>query len=364
VKIVDVKCHVLKIPGKVFKRRAGLPDQPKDKQAFILRIITDAKRDGKPLEGFCNWDRNGPVMSAIVDRHIRRLLTGQDPMDHSRLWYSLWNMERVEYFPKYVIGVVDMALWDLVGKILGQPVCRLLGGYRNRIPVYASTITYQSLEEYRAIVDTSLAKGYRAIKIHGPGTPEADVEVCRKVREWVGDRFPLMFDATASYTYEEALPVGRELERLDYLWYEEPLRDSHHYLLQKLAAKLDIPLLVAESTAESLFDTANQVMNNTGVMIHGDPFIKAGITGVVKQANLCEAFGMSYQLHHSENYGLHAACAIKNTLLYEQIVPEDILHFDIEKEHIRVSEGGTMAVPEAPGFGIELNWSKVKTYEQ
>ncbi len=364
MKIVDVKCQVLRIPGKVFKRRKGLPDQPKDKEALLLRIITDEERDGQRLEGFCIWDRNGRVMSAVVDRHIRPLLLGQDPLNYTRIWYSLWNMERVEYFPKYVTGVVDMALWDLAGKILALPVYRLAGGYRNEIPVYASTITFEDLDEYRAIVDNSLKKGYRAIKIHGPGTPEADLEVCRKVREWVGETFPLMFDATGSYTYEEALPVGRELERLDYLWYEEPMRDSYHYLLQKLAGKLDIPLLVAESTDESFYDTANQILSSTGVMIHGDPFLKAGITGVIKQATVCEAFGMNYQVHHSENYGLHAACAIRNTLYYEQIVPEDILHFDIEKEQIQMSPEGTMVCPQKPGFGVELNWKKVEEYAE
>ena len=362
MKVVDVTCDVLKIPGKLFKRRKGLPDQPAEKDALLLRIVTDKEQDGERLEGFCVWDRNGRVMSAIVDRHIRPLLLGQDPRNTARIWYSLWNLERVEYFPRYAIGVVDLALWDLAGKIIGAPVFRLAGGYRNEVPVYASTVTFDSLEEYRAIVESSVEKGYGAIKLHGPGIAERDLEVCRKVREWVGEGFPLMFDATGSYTYEEALSMGRELERLGYLWYEEPLRDSHHYLLRKLAAKLDIPLLVAESTAESFHDTANQILNNTGVMIHGDPFIKAGITGVVKQANVCEAFGMQYQLHHSENYGLHAACAIRNTLYYEQIVPEDILHFDIEKDQIEVSREGTMTCPERPGFGVDLDWEKVRNY--
>jgi L-alanine-DL-glutamate epimerase-like enolase superfamily enzyme len=362
MKILDVKCDVLRIPGKVFKRRNGLPDQPEDKEALLLRIISDEERGGRRLEGFCIWDRNGRVMSAVVDRHVRPLLLGQDPLNYTRIWYSLWDMERVEYFPKYIIGVVDMALWDLVGKILGSPVYRLAGGYRNEIPVYASTISFERVDEYRELVESSLQKGYKAIKLHGPGIAEQDVELCRKAREWVGAGFPLMFDATGGYGYEEALRVGRELERLDYLWYEEPLRDSHHYLLRKMAQKLDIPLLVAESTAESFYDTANQILGSTGVMIHGDPFIKAGITGVIKQASLCEAFGMHYQLHHSESYGLHAACAIRNTLYYEQIVPEDILHFDVEKEQVAVSPEGTMTCPERPGFGVELDWKKVEEY--
>jgi len=355
--ITDVRCDKLAIPGRVFQRRKGLPDQPTEKDAFLFRIVAE-----NGLEGHCLWDRNGSVMQSITERHIRPLVSGRDPLEHSRIWYTLWEMKRVEYFPLYVMGVVDIALWDLVGKILELPVYRLLGGYRDTIPVYASTHSYQSVDEYRHIVDHSLEKGYRAIKLHGPGVPEEDLEICRKVREWVGEGFPLMFDATGSYTYEQALPVGRELEELDYLWYEEPLRDSHAHLLRQLADKLDIPLLVAESSDESLFDTANQILGRTGTMIHGDPFIKAGITGVMKTASLCEAFGMTYQIHHSEAYGLHASCAMKNTLYYEQIVPEDTFHFDFQRDRLSVDENGHMAPSDRPGFGLDLDLKRMERH--
>lgn len=355
--ITEVKCYELRIPTVPFKRRQGLPDFPANKNAVLLQIICS---DG--TEGLCLWDRNGAVVKAIVENQLGPQLKGQDPTRIGRIWELLWNLSRSYYFPKYVIGLVDIALWDLWAKHLGLPVARLAGGYRDGIPAYASTLSYRSLEEYKPVIDKALADGYRALKLHGPGRPEADLPLCRTVRDWVGPEFPLMFDATSDYSYEEALMVGRELEKLDYQWFEEPLKDVHRDQLRRLSDKLDIPLLIAESSDESFYDVANQISAATGTMIHGDPFIKGGITGVLKSAAICEAFGLTYQVHHSESYGLHAACAIRNTVWYEQIVPETTLQFDIERDLVRVNRDGVMQIPDRPGFGVEIDFDKLAKY--
>lgn len=108
----------------------------------ILRVHTDEGLVGEA------HTRRGVIVSDLVDRRIREDLIGRDPLMRELLWQRLWELDRIEELPVYALGLVDVALWDLAYKAVGQPVHQLLGTYREAIPAYASTVTFDSVEEY------------------------------------------------------------------------------------------------------------------------------------------------------------------------------------------------------------------------
>ena len=148
---------------------------PTARTTAVLRITTE---DGAVGEAYHEW--SGPMLADIVDRVLREELVGERADRREWLWHRLWELDRTEEFPIWLFGVVDVALWDLEGRVLGVPVHRLLGTYRDSIPAYASTTTFSTVEEYLDVADQCLELGYPAIKLHAWGDARADAELCQR----------------------------------------------------------------------------------------------------------------------------------------------------------------------------------------
>ncbi|MCD6504353.1 hypothetical protein J7K52_03160 [Candidatus Bathyarchaeota archaeon] len=366
LKITDVKAYLLEFTVrpegfKTYRWRKGLNIGetyiPENKmRRLLLEVETDEEVRGFAFSG------HGRVMLELVREVFRPLLLGEDPLMREKIWKKIWDIDRIRQLPVYAQGPVDVALWDIAGKAAGLPVYKLLGGYRSRVKAYASTFTLPTVEDYVKLAEEAVNRGYTAIKLHVWGDVEKDIEACRAVREAVGDGVKLMLDASGAYTHEEALWAGKELEKLNYYWFEEPIRDYDIHGLKTLRSKLNIPLLVAETTWGSLFDAANHIIQGTGDIIHSDCTLKAGITGLLKTAHLCEAFGIKCQVHGPGLPNLHVICAINNCEYYESIYPEDAFHFGLKNPPIVPDKEGYVHVPEKPGLGQEIDWSWVEEH--
>ena len=214
----------------------------------LLRIHTDAGLEGHAFLGAATnpASMDGPQLI----RSLKPMLLGQDPLERERIHAGMRLISRVVSYR--TIGAVDTALWDLAGKIANLPVHALMGTYRTSILGYASS---QVLPDVAAYVDQAQefkANGWRAYKIHPPRVAEKDIKVCEAVRKAVGDDFRVMLDSTWSYTYTEALRVGRAIEEMGFYWFEDPLADEDIYNYVKLREKLDIPILATEFPAGGL----------------------------------------------------------------------------------------------------------------
>lgn len=367
MQVIEVHAFALRVPTRSYRWRDEAPIQGEKQttEMLLLQILTDCGTTGE-----CLWPHGkvlaesspASVVLTYIESIVRPALAEADPLRREHLWQRLWATDRYAQMPPYILGILDVALWDLAGKTFGVPLWKLLGGFRDRILAYASTFTLENVEAYRLHTRELVDRGYKAIKLHVWGRVEDDIRACEVVRDEVGDKIVLMLDAAGAYTRETALWAGRQLERLGYYWFEEPISDYDLSGLRQLARSLDIPLLVAESTLGGVFGVANVLRADAADMIHADWYQKGGITGLMKIAHLCEASGVKCQIHAGGPENLHVACAIRNADFHEQMVPEETFHLLLKNPVPRPDAEGFVRPSDAPGCGLELDWNAVAKY--
>ena len=308
----------------------------------------------------------GVGLAHYIASTVKPYLIGKNPLHREAIWQGMWHYNRFWLSPVTMIGVMDTALWDLYGKLTNQSVVNILGLYREKLPTYASSMTKPTSE---AFIEEALAykeKGFHGYKVHSLGDVAADIEICTKIREAVGDDYNLMVDVVSGYNHIEAMKVGRALEELGYLWYEEPLREYDLHGYKKLADALDIPIAAVEVNEGSVYTVPEYIVTGAVDIVRGCVGFRGGIGPVKKIASMAEAFGMNCEVHTNGNPVLDAAnlaisCSIKNTMFYEQLVPEGLFNFGVE-EFIHIDKEGYAHVPTGPGLGMNIDWDFVKRY--
>ena len=341
MKITAVEVEVTETPVKhVFRWRAGVPGSGTTQINAKLTIVTDEGITGVAHSG------HGRIIEELVDRRLREMLVGRDPLLKEDLWERVWELDRIEELPIYALGLADIALWDLTAKVAGLPLYKVIGGYRDRIPAYASTVTFETTEEYLECADQCLAYGFRAIKLHAWGEARADAELCQRLRDHVGPDVDLMYDGSAGFDLVEALYVGRACEEAGYLWYEEPMREFNIEAHRRLTERLSIPLLVAETSDGCHFNVADFIARGAAGMVRTSTHYKGGITGGLRIAHLAEAFNLRAEVHGGGPANLHLACAIPNTTYYESLVTT--LPIEVEAG---IGRDGAISPPDVPGIG-------------
>jgi L-alanine-DL-glutamate epimerase-like enolase superfamily enzyme len=257
----------------------------------------------------------------------------------------------------------------------------LLGGFRTRLPTYASTYHGQStpggLDSPEAFADYALAckeQGFAGFKIHGwhEGDARREAHNVLKVREKVGDGWPLMPDPACQLrTYLDALYVGRACDEANYFWYEDPYRDTGVAATghQRLRAQLRTPLLVSEHV-RGVEQKAAFLLAGGCDMIHADPEYDLGITGAIKIAHFCEALGMDVQLHACGPAHRAVMSALRNTHFYEMalmgpgmpnaVPPAYVSDYSDHPEDL--GKDGTVPVPTGPGLGVEYDWHYIEQH--
>jgi L-alanine-DL-glutamate epimerase-like enolase superfamily enzyme len=331
-------------------------------QLGLVRLRTDGGAEGHAFLGSAS--RGADLDAASLIRYLKPVVVGQDPLDRERLWQALWQRNRQTTIR--AIGAVDVALWDLGGKIAGLPIHRLLGSYRETVPAYASSAVLPSVADYAAEAARYKAEGWTAYKIHPPTDPTVDIEVCRAVRRAVGDGFMLMLDSTWAYQYPEALRVGQVAEGLGFHWYEDPLADDDILNYVKLKQHLSIPILATEYAPGGITAYAPWLVQQATDYLRGDVAVKGGITALVKTAHLAEAFHMNFEIHHGGNSlnnvaNLHVTMAIRNCEFFEVLLPAAAQKYGLV-EDIEVDRHGLVRAPGGPGLGARIDFDLIERH--
>ena len=200
------------------------------RQLGVVTISTDEGVEGHAFLGSSRQGADayvGPMME-----FIKPAIMDRNPLDIGSLWAGMWKNNR--NVSTNAIGAVDVALWDIAGKVAGLPIHRLLGSCRDRVPAYASSGYLTTPEDYAEEALHFKDLGWPAYKIHPHAVPKEDIEICRVTRNAVGTQYDLMLDSMWAYCYEDALRVGRAAEEYDFLWYEDPLAEEAIYNYVKL----------------------------------------------------------------------------------------------------------------------------------
>jgi L-alanine-DL-glutamate epimerase-like enolase superfamily enzyme len=349
MKITNVEVVLEDRPGfsPAFVWRKNLPGSDGPSLGAWLVIETDSG-----ITGFASAPR-GLIFKDYVDRRFRAELIGQDPLQREYLWERAWELDRIERFAPNMAHIVDVALWDIGAKQANLPVYKLLGGFRESLPAYASTVTYSSIEEFLVIADQALELGYPAIKLHAFGDAKKDAELGHRLRAHVGDDIPLMYDGSAGFDLMDAVYLGNALYDAGFAWYEEPMREFSITAYKWLGERVKIPLLLGEVTDGAHMSAGDFAAIGVATSLRTSTFLRGGFTGAMRIAHLADAYHLRAEVHGMGLESIHLCMAIKNTSYYESLVWGN----PISRESF-VDANGMIHGPTAPGVGYESVWAE------
>ncbi|MEW6034876.1 MAG: enolase C-terminal domain-like protein [Chloroflexota bacterium] len=367
MKVTDVRLVVFNREVKVSDADMmilGQSLQPLFAENLCIRVLTDEGVEGN---AFALGLGGSMGVAHHIAHNMKPALVGRNPLEVEAIWQDFWSWDRLWFSPQLALGPVEVALWDIVGKVAGLPIYQLLGAYRHKVKAYASSMTKPSPEAYAEEALKYRGKGYTAYKLHCWGEPRRDMEACRAVRKAMGDDYVLMMDAVGAYSQQDALRVGRELEELNFHWYEEPLRDFDIHGYKMLCDALEIPIAGVEVVPGGLFMVSEYIVQRAVDIVRADVTFKGGIGPTKKTAALAEAFGLQCEVHSNVNpvldaANLHVNCSIKNGEYFEQLVPEELFFFGVH-EGIRIDREGYAHVPQGQGLGLEIDWDYINRFK-
>jgi len=377
MKISDVRVEVFKYESEVVEDSEGhLHPGPKhEARNALVTVLTD---DGAEGYSFGSPDL---LRESVMERHVRPALLGRDPFDRERIWQDLFKWQRLGWgaFSDCALAAVETALWDLAGRHLGLPVYKLLGGFRDRVPAYGSTMCGDELpgglatpEDYARFTEQLVKRGYGAIKLHTWMPPvsfspdvKMDVRAAAAVREAVGPDIELMVDAYHYYSREEALYFGRELEKLGYYWFEEPMDEFSTSAYAWLAGQLDIPVLGPEYASGKMQTRAEWIVRGAADIIRAGVPDVGGIGPTMKIAHLAESHGMTCEIHYHGAGNLHVLGAISNGRWYERGLLHPFLDYEQTPAWLNspvdpMDDDGFVPLSSRPGLGEDINFDYIR----
>lgn len=376
MKIDSVRAVVFGYPTKRSVDSAG-HSHPGPASTAQMALLTVRTTDG--VEGHC-FAPPQVVRAHVLDQFVRRVLVGRSALHREKLWAELehWQRGSAGQLTDRALAAVDSALFDLMGRALNTPVYQLLGGYRDKLPAYGSTMCGDELkgglsspEEYADYALQLVAKGYKAIKLHTwmppvrfAPDPGMDIKACTAVRQAVGPGIALMLDGFHEYGRMDALRIGRALEELNFTWYEEMMNEQSMASYVWLADQLSIPVIGPESLSGKHYSRADWVKAGASDILRAGVQGTGGIGPTMKVAHLAESFGMSCEVHGNGAPNLAVCGAIRNCRWYERGLLHPFLDYDEVPAYLNqlidpMDSEGYVHMPQRPGLGEDINFDYI-----
>ena len=371
LKIVEVQTLTFRSTSHVGRddHGHGHPAPPHEARQTLMRVRTSLG-----IDGYCV---GGSAETAAV---ANRMIAGMNPLQREAIWNLLLESQRLERraMDDRNLAAIDCALWDFAGRLTGLPVSKLLGGSREEVPAYASTMCgddipggLDSPEAYADFAEACQARGYPAFKMHtwmAPYGPDLDRDIaaCRAVRERVGPGMQLMLDPHHNYTREDALRLGRALEDLDFAWMEEPMNEHSTSSYVWLSERLDLPIVGPETAHGQMYTRAEWIVRGASDISRVGVWDVGGITPAMKVVHLCEAFRVRCEVHGggAANLQVLGAMGIPGEY-YEKGLLHPHVDFEAESPWLKtpidaIDERGVVQIPQGPGLGEDLDWDFIR----
>ena len=372
MKITELEVHILRAPDEGRPHWVSHFKVPKANE-ILVRMRTD-----EGVEGIGIATSYTPIEAAIhaVRTGIGEFVVGADPLAPERLYETLfaltsrrianekgWTREAIVR----ISAAVDIAAWDIVGKVAGLPLYRLFGGYRNEVPCYVTCAYYRDgkdLVELRDEMEMLKAQGHRGFKGKVGGAPLGeDIERMALVREVIGEDKDLMVDVNRAWNLPTAIEGARLLEPLNPRWLEEPVRwADDRRELKLLSQQTRIPLSAGESELTSYGCRA--LLEEQAIQIlQFDCTMMGGFTEGRKLAALCELNHVQVAPHHDCFIHAHIVAASPAGCIVESFTdPErDPLQADLFENPPEIANG-TLKLKEKPGLGLTLSAAALEKF--
>lgn len=359
----------------------SLPEGANDRQYFVrppYRALYSAYFETvfvkiTTADGVTGWgEALAPVapevVQTIVEQLLRPVLTGKNPLDGNVLWSMMYDLMRERgYYGGFMLDAIsacDIALWDLRGKLLHQPVYQLLGGaYRETIPCYVSGLPRPTDQERVKLALEWTAKGFHAFKLAAGFGVKEDSASIAALRSALGPDSPLLLDAHWVYTLDESIRLGRNLEALDAAVLEAPINPEDIDAHVKLAKAVAIPVAIGE-TERTRYQFQPWLTRRGADLLQPDVG-RTGISELVKIAQMAETFNIPVAPHLSVGLGvcisasIHVAAAIPNLYMLEYQPPVFELANALLSQPL-ICTSGRYELPNGDGLGVEIDESRVR----
>jgi D-galactarolactone cycloisomerase len=372
MKITDIKIHALQSPlAQPFAFSQGWVRR---RSATLVEVLTDEGITGWG-EAFAQGLEPPQIAVAVIDAALKPLLVGANPLDTEVLWHRMYHATR-DYGRKgsVIAGIsaIDIALWDIAGKAHGVPVYQLLGGaFRTRVQAYATGFYRIDGQGEAARLGEEAIRHYEAGLTHmkvklGYGV-EDDIAVMREIRRALGERqVRLMVDTNHAYGVADAIRLGRELERYDLRWYEEPVTPEDLEGYREVRRALSIPIAGGENE-HTLYGFREFLAARCVDVAQPDIGSAGGFTACRHIIALAQAHGVQVNPHvwgsavaQAASVQLIAAVPVAHHSVF---AAEPILEYDRSSHPFRAQlvaqpiqhQNGWVEVPARPGIGVEID---------
>lgn len=361
-----------------------------NRRALLVHIKTDTGIEGLGEAGIAG----GPAISTstVIEEELAPLIMGQDPFDVERLWQLMYIRSRQHGrsgILMHAIGGIDIALWDIIAKSLDQPLYRILGGFRDRLPAYGSGGFYQEGKTNQDLADecrSFVEQGYKAIKIKAGRnrinntfapiemtanntletvTLREELERIRVVREAIGPDIPLMVDASCNWDTKTAIKMAKAMEPLNIAMLEEPLSPDDIDGSAALAAATSIPIGGYETETGGVFAFRKYIDRRAVDIVQVDIGRAGGITEARRIAAYAYAHHLPFTPHVYTSAvifaaSMHFMAAIPNATWFEHDRNENGLRDGLIDEPFAIDRDGNFPMPQGPGLGITLSEKGLK----
>ena len=318
-----------------------------DSGSVVLRLRTDAGITGWATVSF-GMIAGGPrVVQAILEQEVKPVIVGMDPAFPRRIRAELWKAleyNGVSGVVQFAIAAADIAVWDILGKSAGLPVYKMLGAFRDRMPVYSMCGWYydddDDLSHYKRSVAQACEQGYHAVKVKvGRGPIEEDVRRIKLAFDVVGKDRRVMVDANQVFNRNEALRRGRVYQEMGCFWYEEPMPPQEMEGYAELTHTLDIRIATGENLATK-YAFADLIARRAADVVQPDSRRAGGVTEWMEIAAIADGYGLELAIHGGSNTNLNMLLAMPNAIY-------------MESGGARKLVNGEMLAPEEPGMSSE-----------
>jgi L-alanine-DL-glutamate epimerase-like enolase superfamily enzyme len=360
------------------------------RNALVVEIETDTGLVGIGEAG----SAGGPLASTqvVVEQELKPLLLKEDPLRIEYLWQKMFYRSRQHGrrgIVMHAISGIDMALWDIAGKVAKLPLYRLFGAYKDKVEAYASGGFYQEGKDIAALVEeaeTAVAQGYRAMKMkigRNPSTQsnlremlphsdmcvvslEEDLARVAAVRQALGPEAKLMVDVNCAWSPALAIQMGKAMEPYNLYWIEEPVATDDIRGSAEVARALGTAISGYE-TEVGLYGFRELITQRAIDIVQPDIAWAGGFTECRRIAALAHAYNMMLAPHAFSSAillvaAMHLLASIPNGLLLEFDQNPHALREELLKEPITADQDGFVALPDRPGLGIELDPVAIERY--